>query len=41
VKAYAESRDIHILDATDEDLDIKKYDDFFELFNTNSSEEED
>ena len=41
VKAYAESRGIHILDATDEELDIKKYDDFFELFNTNSSEEED
>jgi len=41
VKAYAESRDIHILDATDQDLDIKKYDDFFELFNANGSEEED
>lgn len=40
VKAYAESRGIHILDATDEELDIKKYDDFFELFNTNSIEED-
>lgn len=40
VKAYAESRGIHILDATDEVLDIKKYDDFFELFNNNSIEED-
>ena len=40
VKAYAESRGIHILDATDEELDIKKYDDFFELFNNNSIEED-
>ena len=40
VKAYAESRGIHILDATDEELDINKYDDFFELFNANSVEED-
>ena len=41
VKAYAESRGIHILDATDEDLDIDKYDKFFELYNTNPVEEDD
>ena len=41
VKAYAESRGISVLDATDEELDIQKYDDFFELFNPNGSEEED
>ncbi len=41
VKAYAKSRGIHILDATDEDLDIDKYDKFFELYNTNPVEEDD
>ena len=41
VKVYAESRGIHILDATDEELDIDKYDQFFELYNTNPVEEDD
>ncbi len=40
VKAYAESRGIKILDATDEDLDINKYDEFFEQYNSNPVEEE-
>jgi starch synthase len=41
VKAYAESSGISILDATDEELDIKKYDEFFEQYNSNPVEEED
>lgn len=41
VRQYAESRGVKILDATDEELDLDKYDQFFELFNPQPEEEED
>lgn len=41
VREYAESRGVQVLDATDAELDAKKYDNFFELFNPNPDQEED
>ena len=40
VREYAESRDVKVLNATEEELDAKKYDQFFELFNSNPADEE-
>lgn len=40
VKEYAESRGVKILEATEEEINIQKYDTFFEQFNTNLAEED-
>lgn len=40
VQQYAESRGIPVLNATDEELDIDKYDAFFEQFNPNTQNDE-
>jgi len=40
LREFAESRGIAILDATDEEPDFTKYDDFFEQFNTSKPEVE-
>ena len=41
IREVAEGREIPVLMATDEELDIQKFDDFFERFNPNSEDEED
>ena len=40
VREYAESRGVSILDATGEELDVAKYDNFFEKFNPNVADDE-
>ena len=40
IREFAVSRGIPVLDATDEELNIEKYDQFFELFNPNKGEED-
>lgn len=40
IREYAESRGLKIMDATERELDVTKYDKFFELFNPKPVEEE-
>lgn len=40
IKEYAESREIPVLDATNEELDIDQYDKFFEQFNNETAAKE-
>lgn len=41
LREFAESREIKVLDATDTEIDIEKFDKFFEQFNPNPAEDED
>lgn len=41
IRQYAESRGVKILDACDEEINIEKYDQFFEQYNPNPFDEED
>lgn len=41
LREYAESRGIPVLEAVDEDVDAKKYDEFFERFNSHPTDEDD
>lgn len=40
VREYAENRGVAVLEATDEELNVEKYDEFFERFNTEAAKKE-